>query len=120
MSEQEHLFCGILAKDKQMSGKCFQTILVRAPLLIDQELLVVAPTDLRTKNADNFSPQLLQGLCYKPKRKNNNTICVWPWKAKVNTVQASQHRQHALISDFLDLANFECTRRSSISHELDR
>ena len=39
-------------------------------------------------------------------------------KARVMTVQAPHCRQHALISDFLDLCQPEFTRRGRIGHEL--
>ena len=41
-------------------------------------------------------------------------------KDRVITVQAPQYRQHALISDFPRPCQPECTRRSSIGHELDQ
>ena len=38
VSELEHLFYGSLEKDKQMSGKCSQTIRIRAPFSIDKDI----------------------------------------------------------------------------------
>ena len=70
-------------------------------ILDRQGLLVAAPVDLRTKKAENFTSQLLQGFWYKLKSKNpkvvvmslllrratsktklfgNTSICVWPWQ----------------------------------------
>ena len=41
-------------------------------------------------------------------------------KAKVISLRAPPYRQYTLVSDFLDLANLQHTRRSSIGHELDQ
>ena len=75
---REHLFYGSLAKDKQMSGKCCQTIL---------GLLVAAPIYLSTKKAEIFTPQLVQDFWYKLKTKSPKivvmsptAICAWPWQ----------------------------------------
>ena len=38
-------------------------------ILDRQELQVAAPVDLRTKKAESFSPQLLQGFWHKLKKK---------------------------------------------------
>ena len=41
-------------------------------ILDRQGLLVAAPKDLRTKKAENFTPQLLQGSWYKLKKKSQD------------------------------------------------
>ena len=45
-------------------------------ILDRQGLLVAAPIDLRKKMAESFSPQLLQGLWLKLKRKNPKIVVV--------------------------------------------
>ena len=46
LSAQEHLYCGILAKVKQMSGDLFSDNSYLSALLDRQGLLVAAPVDL--------------------------------------------------------------------------
>ena len=41
-------------------------------------------------------------------------------KAKAVSIRAPQYRQYTLTIDFLDFANFDHTRGSSIGHELDQ
>ena len=41
-------------------------------ILDRQGLQVAAPTDLRTKKAENFSPQLIQGFWHKLKKKSQD------------------------------------------------
>ena len=75
-------------------------------ILDRQGLLVAAPTHFRTKKAESFSPQLLQGFWSKLKKNNpkivvmsptvtaknseqkmtssgNSTVCAWPWQQKI-------------------------------------
>ena len=47
---------------------CLSVILDR------QGLLVAAPTDLRTKKAESFPPQLLQGFWFKLKKRNPKLV----------------------------------------------
>ena len=70
VSEQEHLFYGPLAKDKQMSGKCSQTNSYLSAILDRQGLPVAAPVDMRTKN--------LQGFWYKLKKNNPKIVVMSP------------------------------------------
>ena len=74
-------------------------------ILDRQGLLVAAPKNFRTKKAESFSPQLLQGFWSKLKKNNtkivvmsptvtaknskqkktssgNSTVCAWPWQQK--------------------------------------
>ena len=74
VSEQEHLFYGSLAKDKQMSGEMCSDNPYLSATLDRQGLLVAAPMDLRTKKAENFTPQLLQGFWHKLKKKNPRSL----------------------------------------------
>ena len=59
-----------------MSGKCSLTTLNLSAVLDRQGLQVAAPIDLRTKKAESFSPQLLQGFWHKLKKKKNPKIVV--------------------------------------------
>ena len=52
-----------------MSGKCFSDNSYLSAILDRQGLLVAAPIDVRTKKADNLTPQLLQGFWNKLKKK---------------------------------------------------
>ena len=78
VSEQEHLFNGSLAKDKQTSGKCFQTSLILSAIFDRQGLLVAALIDLRTKKAEKSTPQLLQGFWYKLMKQNPKIVGMLP------------------------------------------
>ena len=51
-------------------------------ILDRQGRLVAAPTDLRTKKTENFTPQLLQGFWCKLKRKNPKIVVISPTIAK--------------------------------------
>ena len=91
VSEQEHLFCGSLAKHKQMSGKCFHAILDR------QRLMVTAPVDLRTKKAGSVTPQLLQGFFEKPKRKNRRSLRCPPTVATKSQKKVCGQQYHFVL-----------------------
>ena len=60
-------------------------------ILDRQGLLVAAPIDLRTKKAESFSPQLLQGFWFKRKRKNPKIVGMSP------TVTAKNSKQKEVI-----------------------
>ena len=102
-ARQEHLYCGFLAKVKQMWTVLWQFIFWGA-ILDRQGLQVAAPADLRNKKIEHFSLLLLQGFlvkaqdqesqdccdvpdCYYPKfytkesRVANNTVCAWEWQS---------------------------------------
>ena len=61
-------------------------------ILDRQGLLVAAPIDLRTKKAENFTPQLLQGFWYKLKKKNPKIV------AMSSTVATKSYKQQEVIS----------------------
>ena len=59
-------------------------------ILDRQSLLAAAPIDLRTKKAENFTPQLLQGFWYKLK-KNPKIVVMSP------TVATKSYKQQEVI-----------------------
>ena len=64
---------------------CLSAILHR------QGLLVAASKDLRTKKAENFTPQVLQGIWYKPKKNNPKIVVMSP------TVATKSHKHQEVI-----------------------
>ena len=58
-------------------------------ILDRQGILVAAPIDLRTKKAESFSPQLLQGFWSKLKIKNPNIVVMSP----TVTTKNSKHKE---------------------------
>ena len=96
VSEQEHLCCGFLADVKLMFGSCSLTILFLSAIFDRQGLLVAAPVNLRTKNAESLSPQLLQGFWSKLKKKNPKIVVMLPTVTTKNSKQketiCQQHR----------------------------
>ena len=74
-----------------MYGSCSLTILIRAPSLIDKDFLVAAPTDLRTKKAESFSPQLLQVFWFQLKKKNPKSVVMSP------TLATKSHKQREVL-----------------------
>ena len=63
-------------------------------ILDRQRLLVAAPGDLRTKKAESFSPQSLQGFWSKIKRKNPKTVLMSP---AVFTKHSNRKNQTATV-----------------------
>ena len=60
--------------------------------IIDRQgLSVAAPIDLRTKKAGSFSPQLLQGFWFKPKKKNPKIVVMSP------TVSTKSFKQKEVV-----------------------
>ena len=47
-------------------------------ILVDKDFWFAAPIDLRTKKAEHFTPQLLQGFWYKLKKKNPKIVLMSP------------------------------------------
>ena len=111
MSEQEHFFYGSLCEGQVDAWEMFSDNSYLSAILDRQGLQVTAPVDLRTKKAEIFTPQLLQGLlvqaeekesqdrcdvsecCYEEPQATrsyfrNNTICAWPWQ---NTKSLSEN-----------------------------
>ena len=102
-------FCGSLAQVKQMSGKCFQTILIWAPFLIDKDfclqhqltsekrrLRVFRHSCCRASGSSSrgriprslwWFRLLLRRATSKEKWFGNNTICAWPWQRTKSLVE---------------------------------
>ena len=57
-----------------MFGSCSLDNSYLSDILDRQGLLVAAPIDLRTKKAESFSPQLLQGFWFELKKKNPKIV----------------------------------------------
>ena len=76
-------------------------------LLDRQGLIVAAPVDLRTKKAESFSPQLLQGIWSKLKKKNPEIVVMSPTvttkKSKRKEVIWQQYRSCLAGKHFLIL-----------------
>ena len=79
MSEQERLSCGSLSCEGQMNvWEMFSDNSFLNAILDQQGLQVAAPIDLRTKKAESFSPQLIQGFWQKLKEKNPKIVVMSP------------------------------------------
>ena len=78
MSEQEHLCCGSLVKVKIDVWEVFSDNSYLSAILDRQGLLVAAPVDHRTKKAESFSPQLLQGFWFNLEKKNPKIVGMSP------------------------------------------
>ena len=89
-SEQELLCCGSIVKIKQMFGSCSLTTNSFLSAILDRQgLLNAAPAKLRTKKAEIFSPQLLQGCWSKLKKKNPEIVVTSP----TITTKSFKHRE---------------------------
>ena len=56
VSEQEHLCYGFLVRAKKTSGELFSDNSFSSAILDRQGFMFRAPVDLRTKEAESFSP----------------------------------------------------------------
>ena len=72
VSEQELLFYGSLTKNKQISKNYVQDNSYLSAILDRPGLLVAAPVDLRTRKAENFKPQQLQGFLHTLQKKSQD------------------------------------------------
>ena len=73
-------------------------------ILDRQELLVAAPVDLKSKNTESFSPQLLQGFWSKLKGKNPKIVVMSPTVTTKNSKQKEvtwqQHRLWLAVAEY--------------------
>ena len=69
-------------------------------ILDQQGLQVAAPIDLRTKKAESFSPQLIQGFWQKLKKKNPKIVVMSPtFETKSCRSKEVVWQQHHLCMD---------------------
>ena len=78
VSEQELLCCGSLVKGQIDVWEMFSDNSYLSAILDRQGLQVAAPIGLRTKMAECFSPQLIQGFWQKLKKKNSKIVVMSP------------------------------------------
>ena len=92
VSGQEHL-CELFPDNSYLSA-----------ILDRQGLLVAAPVDLRTKNVESFSPQLLQGFWSKLEKKNPKIVImsqtVTTKRSKQKDITWQQYRVRLAVAEY--------------------